>query len=104
MSGLAAAVSLPLLLHSALPDSTTPFTLIALMLYGVVAPAGTPAPVVARIHALTQDMLKYEPAQKAMAGAGLELMNMSQAGFADFVKAEYVRWEKIVKDAGVEKE
>jgi tripartite-type tricarboxylate transporter receptor subunit TctC len=71
---------------------------------GVVAPAGTPAPVVARIHALTQGMMKDEAAQKAMAGAGLDLMNMSQPEFAAFVKAEYVRWEKIVKDAGVEKE
>ena len=37
---------------------------------GVVAPAGTPAPVLDRIHALTQDMLKDEAAQKAMAGRG----------------------------------
>jgi tripartite-type tricarboxylate transporter receptor subunit TctC len=70
----------------------------------VVAPAGTPAPIVARIHALTQDMMKQEAARKAMANAGLDLMQMSQPEFADFVKAEYVRWEKIVKDAGVEKE
>ena len=71
---------------------------------GVVAPAGTSAPVVARIHALTQDMMKDEAAKKAMAGAGLDLMTMSQPEFAGFVKAEYARWEKIVKNAGVEKE
>jgi len=29
---------------------------------------------------------------------------MSRAEFADFVKAEYVRWEGIVKNAGVVKE
>jgi tripartite-type tricarboxylate transporter receptor subunit TctC len=71
---------------------------------GVVAPAGLPQPVASRIHALVQDMLKDETAKKAMAGAGLDTMNMSQPEFADFVKAEYVRWEKIVKDAGVEKQ
>ena len=71
---------------------------------GVVAPAGTPAPVIARIHALTQGMMKDEAAKKAMAGAGLDLMTMSQPEFAGFVKAEYARWEKIVKNAGVEKE
>jgi tripartite-type tricarboxylate transporter receptor subunit TctC len=70
----------------------------------VVAPAGTPEPVVARIHAMVQNMLKHEPAQKAMAGAGLDLMTMSRPEFAAFVKAEHARWEKIVKDAGVEKE
>ena len=71
---------------------------------GVVAPAGTPAPVVERIHASVQGMMKHEPAVKAMAGAGLDLMPMSQPEFAAFVKAEYARWEKIVKDAGVERE
>jgi tripartite-type tricarboxylate transporter receptor subunit TctC len=71
---------------------------------GVVVPAGTPAPVVARIHALTQGMMQDEAAKKAMAGAGLDLMPMSQPAFAAFVKDEYARWEAIVKNAGVEKE
>jgi tripartite-type tricarboxylate transporter receptor subunit TctC len=71
---------------------------------GVVAPAGTPAPVVARIHAIVQDMLKHGPARTAMANAGLDLMTMSQPEFADFVKAEHARWEKIVQNAGVEKQ
>jgi tripartite-type tricarboxylate transporter receptor subunit TctC len=71
---------------------------------GVVAPAGTPQPVVERIHALTQGMLKEPAAQKAMAAAGLDVTPMSQPEFAGFVKAEHARWEKIVKDAGVEKE
>ena len=39
-----------------------------------------------------------------MEGAGLDVTPMSQPEFAGFVKAEYARWEKIVKDAGVEKQ
>jgi tripartite-type tricarboxylate transporter receptor subunit TctC len=39
-----------------------------------------------------------------MAAAGLDVTPMSQAEFAGFVKAEYAKWEKIVKDAGVEKQ
>ena len=70
----------------------------------VVVPAGTPAPVVERIHAMTQGMMKHEPAVKAMTAAGLDLMPMSQPEFAAFVRAEYARFEKIVKDAGIEKE
>jgi tripartite-type tricarboxylate transporter receptor subunit TctC len=71
---------------------------------GVVAPAGTPQPVVERIHAATRDMMKHEPAVKAMAAAGLDLLPMSQPEFVRFVRDDYVRWERIVKDAGVEKE
>jgi tripartite-type tricarboxylate transporter receptor subunit TctC len=59
---------------------------------------------VARIHAVTEGMLKDEAAKKAMAGAGLDVMQMSQPEFAAFVKAEYARWQTIVKDAGVEKQ
>ena len=70
----------------------------------VVAPAGTPKPVRARIHALVQPMQKDEAAKRAMAAAGLDLMTMSQVEFAAFVKAEYVRWEGIVKNAGVERQ
>jgi tripartite-type tricarboxylate transporter receptor subunit TctC len=71
---------------------------------GVVAPAGTPAPAVERIHTMVQGMMRHEPAQKAMAAAGLDLMSMSQAQFASFVREEYARWEKIVANAGVEKQ
>ena len=71
---------------------------------GVVAPAGTPAPVLDRIHAVTQDMMKEQAAKNAMSGAGLDPMTMSRAEFADFVKADYARWESIVKNAGVEKQ
>ena len=69
---------------------------------GVVAPAGTPAPVIERVHAMVQGLLKDETAKKRMATAGLDVMPMSQADFAAFVKAEYARWQGIVKHAGVE--
>jgi len=71
---------------------------------GVVAPAGTPQPVLDRVHAMVQAMQKDEAANKAMAAAGLDLMTMSQPEFAAFVKDEYARWEKIVQNAGVEKQ
>ena len=71
---------------------------------GVVAPAGTPAPILDRIHANTKEMMKDPAAQKAMAAAGLDLMTMSRPEFASFVQTEYARWEKIVRDAGVEKQ
>jgi tripartite-type tricarboxylate transporter receptor subunit TctC len=70
----------------------------------VVAPAGTPAPILDRIHETVGAMLKDETAKKSMTAAGLDPMAMSRAEFASFVKTEYSRWEKIVKDAGVEKQ
>ncbi len=69
---------------------------------GVVAPAGTPQPIVDRLHGLVQGMLKDPTMVKRMAGAAIDVMPMSQAEFATFVKDEYGRWQKIVKAAGVE--
>jgi tripartite-type tricarboxylate transporter receptor subunit TctC len=69
---------------------------------GVVAPAGTPKPIVDRVHALVQGMLKDQTMVKRMAGAAIDVMPMSQAEFATFVKDEYGRWQRIVKAAGVE--
>jgi tripartite-type tricarboxylate transporter receptor subunit TctC len=70
----------------------------------VVAPADTPAPVLDRVHAMVEGLQKDEAAKKAMTAAGLDIVAMGRPEFADFVKAEYARWEKIVKDAGVEKQ
>jgi tripartite-type tricarboxylate transporter receptor subunit TctC len=69
---------------------------------GVVAPAGTPQPVVDRVHGFVQAMLKDPAMVKRMAGAAIEVMPMSQRDFASFVKDEHGRWQKIVKAAGVE--
>jgi len=69
---------------------------------GVVAPPGTPQPIVDRVHAWTQGLLKDPAMVKRMAGAAIDVMPMSQRDFTAFVKDEYGRWEKIVKAAGVE--
>jgi tripartite-type tricarboxylate transporter receptor subunit TctC len=69
---------------------------------GLVAPAGTPQPVVDRLHTLVQGMLKDPAMVKRMAAAAIEVMPMSQRDFSSFVKDEYTRWQGIVKAAGVE--
>jgi tripartite-type tricarboxylate transporter receptor subunit TctC len=69
---------------------------------GVVAPAGTPKPIVDRLHALTQGMIRHPSTQKPMASHGLEVTAMSQLEFAQSVQAEYKKWQRIVKEAGIE--
>ena len=69
---------------------------------GVVAPPGTPQPIVDRVHGFVQAMLKDEAMVKRMAGAAIDVMPMSQRDFTAFVKDEYGRWQKIVKAAGVD--
>ena len=71
---------------------------------GVVVPAGVPQAVRDRLHALVQNMLRSEESRKHMAGAGLDPMVTTQAEFAQFVNAEYVRWQGIVQRTGIDVE
>jgi tripartite-type tricarboxylate transporter receptor subunit TctC len=68
----------------------------------VVAPAATPKDVVVRVHGLAAKMLKDPTTLKRIESSALDPMPMSQAEFGDFVKAEYAKWGKVVKAAGVE--
>jgi tripartite-type tricarboxylate transporter receptor subunit TctC len=69
--------------------------------FALVAPHGTPAPIVERLNALTRGMLADPAAQKRFASSRLEPMVMSTAEFAAFLKAEGPKWEEAVREAGV---
>jgi tripartite-type tricarboxylate transporter receptor subunit TctC len=71
---------------------------------GVIAPSGTPKPVVERIHGLVDKMLKDAAVKKVMETSKLDPIVSTQAEFAAFVKGEYARWEKILQHAGIEKQ
>ncbi|VTU33153.1 Argininosuccinate lyase [Variovorax sp. PBS-H4] len=67
---------------------------------GVVAPAGTPAPVVATLHATLQKILATPEMQKRLQELGAEYQPGSSAEFGNFIKKEKERWAKVVKDSG----
>jgi tripartite-type tricarboxylate transporter receptor subunit TctC len=68
--------------------------------YGIWAPKGTPADVVARAHA---EILKAGAAPEAKAiwaNQGAEFSDMSSQQFGQFVSAEVKRWTEVVKRSG----
>ncbi len=67
---------------------------------GIVAPAGTPAAVVATLHATLQKVLATPDMQKRLQDLGAEYRPGSSAEFGDFIKTEKARWAKVVKDSG----
>jgi tripartite-type tricarboxylate transporter receptor subunit TctC len=66
----------------------------------VFAPAGTPKPIVERLHAEIAKILKTPDVAKRLTDLGLELNGMPPAEFAAFLKTEVPRLGKIVKDSG----
>ena len=69
--------------------------------YGLFAPAGTPRPVIDRIHREVVDILKTAEMQKRMAGDGADSVGNTPVEFAAYVKAESVRWAEVINKSNI---
>jgi tripartite-type tricarboxylate transporter receptor subunit TctC len=67
---------------------------------GILAPAGTPAPVIARLHDEIVAILKEPDVVQRIAGFGFEPIGNSPQEFGDFVKAEVAQWANVAKESG----
>ncbi|PIT80931.1 tripartite tricarboxylate transporter substrate binding protein [Limnohabitans sp. JirII-31] len=68
--------------------------------YGVLAPAGTPAHVVATLNAEVNKLLGSHEVRDAIHAQGAEPEAMTQAKFANLLKADYAKWKGIVESSG----
>jgi tripartite-type tricarboxylate transporter receptor subunit TctC len=68
--------------------------------FGVFAPTGTPAPIVARLNESFTAALRTPEMRERLARMGAEPAPMSSAQFAELVKAELAKYEKVVKFSG----
>ncbi|MFN7086487.1 MAG: tripartite tricarboxylate transporter substrate binding protein [Burkholderiales bacterium] len=72
--------------------------------WGIMAPAGTPAAIVKRLHGEVAAILASAEIQKKLESQGAEAVNMSSAEFGKFIRAETTKWAKVVKEAGIKAE
>jgi tripartite-type tricarboxylate transporter receptor subunit TctC len=85
----------PTIAESGLPGFET------LQWYGVVAPAGTPAAVIAKLHAELLQAARAPLFVERLAAAGMEVApNARPEDFARFIREDIARWPAIVKAAG----
>ncbi len=68
--------------------------------YGVLAPAGTPAPVINRLNAALVKMLNDPATRKLLAARGTDPLTSTPDEFARFIKSETERWGKVVRASG----
>ena len=71
---------------------------------GLFVPAGTPRPIVTRLHGETVKMLTQPEVRDRLATLGAEGVGSSPDEFRAFVKAEIVKWARVVKEAGLKVE
>jgi tripartite-type tricarboxylate transporter receptor subunit TctC len=68
--------------------------------FGLMAPAGTPAPIVAKLHAETTKILARADVREKFGTLGMEVVANTPAEFADLIKAEIPVWARIIKASG----
>ena len=76
----------------------------AVQWYGVLAPAGTPRPVITRLHAEVVRVLQQRDIRERFLSDGAEAVGSSPEEFAAFIRAETAKWAKVIKDAGLRPE
>ena len=72
--------------------------------YGVLAPAKTPKPIVARLHAETVKVLHLPEVKERLGNLGFEIVGSTPDEFAAYLKSEIGKWEKVVKASGAKPE
>jgi len=76
----------------------------AVQWFGVLAPAGTPREIVARLHGEIVRVLQAAEVKGRLSGDGADPVGSSPEEFAAFLRAETAKWAKVVKDAGIQPE
>jgi tripartite-type tricarboxylate transporter receptor subunit TctC len=71
---------------------------------GILAPAGTPKDVVARLNSSINAALKMEDVRSRLMGAGIEIQGGTSETFAEVIRIEVDKWGRIVKEAGIQPE
>jgi tripartite-type tricarboxylate transporter receptor subunit TctC len=72
--------------------------------WGIMAPAGTPQPIVDKVHEAIAAVLKSPETKKYFDNEGAEPVDMTSAEFGQFIVAETAKWESVVKKSGMKAE
>ncbi len=93
-----AATDVPTIAESGLPGyELSPW-------FGVVAPAGVPKDIVARLNGTIAASLKSQDVIQRLGALGYEPLGGTSEQFATTIKADIVKYAKIVKTAGIKSE
>ena len=68
---------------------------------GIVAPAGTPKPIVDLLNTEINKILNSSMIEESWAKQGVARLSMTPDEFRDFIKAEIDKWAKVAQTAGV---
>lgn len=72
--------------------------------FGILAPAGTPAPIVNFLNAEIAKAMNAPDVRQQMAALGADVVTNTPQEFAAFISAERAKWAMVVREAGIKPE
>jgi tripartite-type tricarboxylate transporter receptor subunit TctC len=69
--------------------------------YGILAPAGTPKPIVTRLNAELVKIMHAPEMKDRLATMATDPVTSTPEEFADYIKREIVKWGEVVRQAGL---
>jgi tripartite-type tricarboxylate transporter receptor subunit TctC len=69
--------------------------------FGLMAPAGTPQPIIGNLHRETSRVLAQNDVRKHLQDLGMEIVANTPSEFAAMIKSEIAQWAKLIKDSGI---
>jgi len=69
--------------------------------FGLMAPAGTPQPIIDRLYRESIKVLAMPDVRRSLENQGLDVIGGTPAELAEVIKTELPYWAKIIKDAGI---
>ncbi len=92
------APEIPTIVEAGLPGFES------LQWYGLLAPAQTPKDIVNRLHGEMVRILQQPDIRERLAGDGADPVGDTPEQFARFIQSELAKWEKVARNAGIEKQ
>jgi tripartite-type tricarboxylate transporter receptor subunit TctC len=76
----------------------------ASLYYGLVAPAGTPRPIIDKLNKALREALASDEVKKQLSTDGTEITPGAPEAYADFIDKDEKKWSQLLKSSGVEQE
>ncbi len=68
---------------------------------GIFAPAGVPQSIIDKLSAALRKALAVESVRERYRGMGVDVMDMGQAEFAAYVRADYEKWQRVAREGNI---
>jgi tripartite-type tricarboxylate transporter receptor subunit TctC len=88
---------LPTMVEAGVPDC------VSVLWFGLVAPAGTPQPIIDRLSMAANEALKSDEVKTSLRAQTVEALGGTTAEFRRHMEEEHKRWNSVITNAGLKK-